>query len=133
MELNRIFSPLQGLFNIVVYCRPHVSSLRRNHPEFSWFKAFWLTVRTSGDNGSAGRSDRRSQVLSKKGRQKVLDRIERDHISRMRKLRNNKRKSSNNFALDDGESSEASAIKELVVEDCEKLEGQMMNCKLKES
>jgi len=97
-----------------------VSSLRRNHPEYSWLKAFWLTVRTGGDNDSAGRSRRRSsQAASKKGSQKVLDRIERNHTSRMNDLRK-ERKPAIGFALADGDSEE-SAMKELVVvEDCDK-------------
>jgi len=106
-----------------------VSSLRRNHPEYSWLKACWLTVRTGGDNDSAGRSRRRSsQAASKKGSQKVLDRIERNHISRMNDLRK-ERKPAIGFALDEGDSEE-SAIKELVVvEDCDKVgaDGEVMS------
>ena len=111
LELGRLFNPLQGLFNILVYSRPHVSSLRSNHPEYSWLKAFWLTVRTGGDHDS---SQAASTNSNKGSSQKVSDRIERNHISsRMNKLRK-ERKSTNGFALDDGDSAA-----EPVVEDCD--------------
>lgn len=87
--LSKLFSPLQGLFNILVYCRPHVNSLRRKHPDFSWFKANWITVKTGGDNNSSGRTrrDRQSNLI---GNTVFLERLERDHAQRMRSIRQNK-------------------------------------------
>ena len=43
--LASIFYPLGGLFNILVYTRPKVLSLRRNNPRYSWFQAFTLVMR----------------------------------------------------------------------------------------
>ena len=46
--LASIFYPLGGLFNILVYTRPKVLSLRRNNPQYCWFRAFILVVRAGG-------------------------------------------------------------------------------------
>ena len=43
--LASIFYPLGGLFNILVYTRPKVSSLRRMNPQYSWFQAFVIVIR----------------------------------------------------------------------------------------
>ncbi len=40
--------PLGGMFNILVYCRPKVLSLKRNNPQYSWIKSFFLVVRAGG-------------------------------------------------------------------------------------
>ena len=81
--LSKLFSP------ILVYCRPRVNSLRRKHPDFSWFKANWITVMTGGDNNSSGRTrrDRQSNLI---GNTVFLERLERDHAQRMRSIRQNK-------------------------------------------
>lgn len=47
--LNRVFLPSQGFFLIMVYCRPNVLSLRKNHPEYSRLKAFLLVLKSGGD------------------------------------------------------------------------------------
>jgi hypothetical protein len=46
----RFFSPLQGLFNIVVYTRPHVINERRRRPTSSWWEAFKKVVASGGDD-----------------------------------------------------------------------------------
>ena len=51
--LNRVFLPSQGFFLIMVYCRPNVLSLRKNHPEYSPVKAFWLVLKSGGDQDQA--------------------------------------------------------------------------------
>lgn len=51
--LNRVFLPSQGFFLIMVYCRPNVLSLRKNHPEYSRVKAFWLVLKSGGDQDQA--------------------------------------------------------------------------------
>ena len=44
-----IFAPLGGFFNILVYTRPKVSTLRRRRPEYWWFQAFWMVVKVGGE------------------------------------------------------------------------------------
>ena len=46
---HMIFAPLGGFFNILVYTRPKVSTVRRHRPEYWWFQAFWLVVKAGGD------------------------------------------------------------------------------------
>jgi len=48
--LGRIFIPLQGLFNILIYTYPHVTSYRCNHPEHSWFRSFREVIKSGGDS-----------------------------------------------------------------------------------
>lgn len=86
LVLSRIFTPLQGLFNICIYCRPHVISLRRRRPDVSWWHACWLTVKTGGDHNLLGQSKRRrkSNLI---GNEIFLERLERDHIQRMATIR----------------------------------------------
>ena len=85
--LARILTPLQGFLHVFVFSRPHVASLRRNNPEFSWVKAFWLTICTGGDNNSSGVSARASTVIVGDARKKYLDRLEREHAAKMQKIR----------------------------------------------
>jgi len=85
--LARIFTPLQGFLHVFVFSRPHVASLRRNNPEFSWVKAFWLTLCKGGDNNSSGLSSRASYVIVGDARKKYLARLERQHSARMKKIR----------------------------------------------
>ena len=112
IELGFIFQPLQGVFNILVYCRPHVSSLRTNNPGYSWLKAFWQTVRTGGDNNGAGQSRRSNRTH--RGSQKVLQKMERNHILMMAKIRQ-ARNPSNSFVLKGDAIADPEAR---VVEDC---------------
>ena len=48
--MARLINPGQGIWNILVYTRPHVISLRRTNPEYSWLKAFTIVVKSGGDN-----------------------------------------------------------------------------------
>jgi hypothetical protein len=41
--------PGSGLFNILVYTRPKVSSFRMRHPEYNWLHALWLVVKAGGE------------------------------------------------------------------------------------
>jgi hypothetical protein len=43
--IGAMFYPLGGLFNILVYTRPKVLSLRRKNPQYSWFQAFVIVIR----------------------------------------------------------------------------------------
>ncbi len=43
--MTSIFYPLGGLFNILVYTRPKVLSLRRMNPQYYWFQAFVIVIR----------------------------------------------------------------------------------------
>ena len=76
--LSRIFYPLQGLFNVLVYSYPHVISYRRNHTECNWFQAFWKVIRTGGDSDQprVGRANRRGSIRKK---QRVLKQSESRH------------------------------------------------------
>ncbi len=40
--------PLGGLLNIIVYTRPYVTKLRRQHPSCSRIRAFWLVLKSGG-------------------------------------------------------------------------------------
>jgi len=82
--LGRFFLPLQGFFNILMYTRPHIVSLRRNNPEYSWFKAFGIVFKSGGDNDSVGQSQRSStRPASDADIRRRQERIERDHKRRM--------------------------------------------------
>lgn len=63
-ELPLLFTflfPLGGLYNILVYTRPNISSLRRREPTISWLKAFLLVVRAGGESPQQGANTRRQQ------------------------------------------------------------------------
>ena len=55
---SRFINPGQGILNILVYTRPHVNSLRRAYPEYSWLKAFTIVVKSGGDNDGIVRKRR---------------------------------------------------------------------------
>ena len=61
--LSQIFNPLQGLFFILVYSRPHVRSIRLRNPELSWFTAFKIAFKAGGDNDSGGQSTNRERLV----------------------------------------------------------------------
>ncbi|GFH50375.1 hypothetical protein CTEN210_06851 [Chaetoceros tenuissimus] len=65
--LSQIFNPLQGLFFILVYSRPHVRSLRVQNPELSWFQAFKIAFKAGGDNDSGGQSNKSRLVIDENG------------------------------------------------------------------
>jgi hypothetical protein len=50
MVFSRIFQPLLGLFNILIYTRNHVTTVRRLYPDKNWFQAFFVAIRSAGDN-----------------------------------------------------------------------------------
>ena len=60
LYLPRIFRPLQGLFNIIIYTRIRVSRLRTN-TGYSWIKAFYTVVKSFDDH------DDMTRVLSYAG------------------------------------------------------------------
>ena len=89
--LARFFLPLQGSFHIVIYTRPHIISLQRNNPEYSWFKAFRVVFKAGGDNDSVGQVQRRptsqqppASNTDIRRRQKL---VERDHNRRMEDIK----------------------------------------------
>ena len=62
----KIFNPAQGVINMLVYTRPSILSLRKFHPEYSWWKAFITVVKSGGDNDgtlSAERHRRHSRHM----------------------------------------------------------------------
>ena len=46
--VTSLFYPLGGLFNILVFTRPAVATLRRRDPQIWWLKAFWLVFKAGG-------------------------------------------------------------------------------------
>ena len=44
----QLLYPIGGLFNIFAFLHPQSAFLRRRHPECSWFKAFWLVLKSGG-------------------------------------------------------------------------------------
>ncbi len=71
---------------MLVFIRPHVRTLRRRNPTYSRLKVLWLVIKSGGDNNSLGqrRSQRRT---NRQGDQIYLQRLQRDHIERMRSIR----------------------------------------------
>ena len=63
--IGRIFFPLQGLFNVLVYMRPEVSSVLRQNPNISYPRAFIVAMKTFDvDRRRKGRREvRRSSRL----------------------------------------------------------------------
>lgn len=62
--LGRLFWPAQGFMNILVYTRPHVTTLRKMYPHYSWLKAFITVVKSGGDNdGNLDIARRQSRIL----------------------------------------------------------------------
>ena len=47
--LLQIFFPLGGFFNIIVYTRQKVSSVRLRNLDYSWIRAFWTVLKAGGD------------------------------------------------------------------------------------
>eukprot|EP00553_Chaetoceros_curvisetus_P014156 CAMPEP_0204634424 /NCGR_PEP_ID=MMETSP0717-20131115/29230_1 /ASSEMBLY_ACC=CAM_ASM_000666 /TAXON_ID=230516 /ORGANISM="Chaetoceros curvisetus" /LENGTH=529 /DNA_ID=CAMNT_0051652853 /DNA_START=193 /DNA_END=1778 /DNA_ORIENTATION=- len=47
--LSFILFPLGGLFNILIYTRPQVGTLRRDFPEYSWVYCFYCVLKAGGD------------------------------------------------------------------------------------
>jgi hypothetical protein len=54
---------LNGVVNILVYTKPHVTSLFRSDPEMSWLKAFIVVVKKGGDSDKILTRRRNSSVL----------------------------------------------------------------------
>ncbi len=52
--LSRITFPMQGIFNIMIYTYPHITTYRNRHPEDSWTKAFFEVVKEGGNNDDFG-------------------------------------------------------------------------------
>ena len=82
--LSQTFMPLQGFFNVFVYTRPHVKSIRKNNPDYSWFKAFWIAFKAGGDNDSVGQTHGFTEIrISDAEKKKRQDRIRKDFQRRM--------------------------------------------------
>ena len=63
---SRIFLPLQGLFNILIYTRPHVNKERKKCPSLSWWAAFRIVVASGGDDDEP-MTNRLRQGVSRRG------------------------------------------------------------------
>lgn len=44
-----IFYPLAGLFNILIYTRQNVKTIRKRHPDYWWPQAFWQVLKAGGE------------------------------------------------------------------------------------
>lgn len=86
--LARLTLPMQGIFNILAYTRPHIVSLRRRNPEYSWWKAFVVVFKAGGDNDSVGQNQRSGQQpASNEDIRRRQELIERDFNRRMTDIR----------------------------------------------
>ncbi len=50
---------MTGFFNILVYTRPHVVTVRRRHGDYLWLRAFLCVVKSCGDHDGRVRCRRR--------------------------------------------------------------------------
>lgn len=48
--LSRLFQPMLGFSNVLIYTRYHVASVRSMYIEKNWFQAFFFAVKSAGDN-----------------------------------------------------------------------------------
>ena len=51
LVLVRIFNPLQGALNILVFTRPHVAKELSRNSNLSWWGAFKKVIKSGGDDG----------------------------------------------------------------------------------
>jgi len=59
------FYPMGGFFNVLIYARPKVNTVRKRHSEYSWFRSFWEVVKAGGevpDEFLSRRSCRRGDI-----------------------------------------------------------------------
>eukprot|EP00551_Chaetoceros_affinis_P006728 CAMPEP_0203674902 /NCGR_PEP_ID=MMETSP0090-20130426/17887_1 /ASSEMBLY_ACC=CAM_ASM_001088 /TAXON_ID=426623 /ORGANISM="Chaetoceros affinis, Strain CCMP159" /LENGTH=358 /DNA_ID=CAMNT_0050540901 /DNA_START=27 /DNA_END=1104 /DNA_ORIENTATION=+ len=56
--LSRVFFPLQGLLNIIIYTFPHVLSRYDANNDYSWIRAFWEVVKSGGDKDNKELGDK---------------------------------------------------------------------------
>ena len=69
-------------------------TLRSNHPEYSWWKAFWLTIKSGGgDHSNDNVSGSSLHVRRRKSNQKVINKIRQNHLERMSSIRQSRRQS----------------------------------------
>ncbi len=82
-SLAAICYPISGFLNILVYTRPKVISLRKNHPDYSWFKAFREVIKAGavvpmividGNNSHSSRVRPNELPLLEQGRRLMLRR-----------------------------------------------------------
>lgn len=65
--LARFFHPSQGVFFILVYCRPHVKSIRTQNSELTWLQAFWIAFKGGGDNDNCDQTSFYTMVVDEGG------------------------------------------------------------------
>ena len=56
--------PLCGFFNILVYTRPKVTTVRRRRPEYWWFQAFWMVMKAGGEMPELPRRHQQTTTLA---------------------------------------------------------------------
>lgn len=91
-----IFYPLGGLFNILVYTRPKLISLKKRQPELSWIRCFFKIVKSGvavpdivitserSEQGSSRMAQAMSAVISRKGKSKNLNERKRNSDTMIR-------------------------------------------------
>ena len=52
LSLAKVFNPLQGALNILVYTRPHVANELSRNPNMTWWGAFKKVIKSGGDDGA---------------------------------------------------------------------------------
>ena len=68
--IARLFNPLQGFFNVIIYTHPHVIKERKKNPALSWFQAFRTVVASGGDDDNPKRKTLRKGKKQAKKRAK---------------------------------------------------------------
>lgn len=91
-----IFYPLGGLFNILIYTRPKLISLKKRQPELSWIRCFFEIVKSGvavpdivitserSEQGSSRMAQAMSAVISRKGKSKNLNERKRNSDTMIR-------------------------------------------------
>lgn len=103
--IDRGLQPLQGVFNILVYTSPHVTTIRRVCPELNWFQAFFWVVMNGGDDDQANeerrssRSNLRSSLSSRRGSNASMLNQERRHSRPSNLSRNMSSRGSGNTSM----------------------------------
>eukprot|EP00554_Chaetoceros_debilis_P016210 CAMPEP_0194123900 /NCGR_PEP_ID=MMETSP0150-20130528/56459_1 /TAXON_ID=122233 /ORGANISM="Chaetoceros debilis, Strain MM31A-1" /LENGTH=644 /DNA_ID=CAMNT_0038817367 /DNA_START=59 /DNA_END=1993 /DNA_ORIENTATION=+ len=74
--LSRLLQPLQGLFNMLVYTRPHVRNYRSSHPESKWLEALLHVVSKGGDDDRTAMQRSRNSTMSHNRRSSISNNLQ---------------------------------------------------------
>lgn len=73
---SRLLQPLQGLFNMLVYTRPHVKNYRSIHPESKWLGAFLYVVSKGGDDDRTAMQRSSRSTMSQNRRSSISNNLQ---------------------------------------------------------